>query len=315
MPNEPRPSRPLWAFAATYALLGALTALLWAHVAPGAAVALGVGIMEIGPLRRQRSTAVAAWATALAGVAIVVAGVVGDGAGRYALVTAVAALAAGVSARWGLYSAVVVAPIALVVVSTPAAADVAAPRAIALVVGGLIGIGVVALWHNDPPVEEVVLPLGWAVATGLVLAGLTGGALWVTASHRITHGHWVAATVLAVAVPSAVATLDRSAARTAATVAGAAGASLFAWSVPWAGVVTGLALLAALWSVTHARGYEARIAAVTVAVVLYAGGGDTGASAALARVAATLVGAGLVAVAVVAVWLLTRLIDPEVELE
>ena len=95
--------------------------MLWLRVAPGAAVALGVGIMEVGPLRRQRSTTVAAWATALAGAAILVAGVVGDGAGRYALVTAVAALAAGLASRWGLYSAVVVTPIALVVVSTPAA--------------------------------------------------------------------------------------------------------------------------------------------------------------------------------------------------
>lgn len=289
--------------------------MLWVHVAPGAAVALGVGLMEVGPLRRQRSTSVAAGATAAAGVAILVAGAVGDGAGRYALVTALAALAAGLASRWGVYSAAVVAPIALVVLSTPAAVDVAAPRAIALVAGGLVGIALVAVWHADPPVEEVVLPLGWAVVTGAVLAVLAGGAMWVSASHRIAHGHWVAATVLAVAVPSAVATLDRSAARTAATVAGAAAASLFAWSVPWTGVVIGLALLAALWSVTHAHGYEARIAAVTIAVVLYAGGGDVSTSAAIARVVATLVGAALVAAAIVAVWLVTRAIDPETELE
>jgi uncharacterized membrane protein YccC len=282
---------PWFAAAIIYVVMAAVTAMVWGWSSLPAAVALGVGFTEIAPIRRDRGSRVALGATLVAAVVIVISGAVNDTVLGYSLLVAIAAFGAGFSSRWGLYSATVLTPLVLVILSTAPTPAAALPRAVALGIGALLGTVLLGILRLDPPTSDRTVANRDALLIGATLGIVVGAAVWLTATYEVYQGHWITITILSIAVPSLAATQGRSVARTAATVAGAAIAAVATSVVPSGQIVIAVALLAAVASAALVSDYSWRITLLTISVILYAGGGEDSQTAAVARVIATLVGA------------------------
>ncbi len=273
-------------------------------VSTGVAVAFLLGAALFGPIRFHHQPRSALLAAAAAGPIVALAGLVGDHAWALAALIALTAFAAGVSAQWGLHTATVFIPIAAAVLATPVSFESAAGQGIALFVGAAYGIALLGVLKVPVPDPDRVIPPAVAVFYGAVLAVLTGIATFVVASVQLPHGYWVTLTILAVVQPSLTVSRQRAVARVAGTTVGALLAVVFASLVTNYDLLLGIGMIFAVASLALARSYPVKIALMTVAVVMLAGGHAGAAPIASLRFGLTLVGG----VAVLAVCLIVPVI-------
>ncbi|MEI8081729.1 MAG: FUSC family protein [Actinomycetes bacterium] len=307
---DPRLGRTQGA-AVIYVVMAVAVASTWSWASLPIAIALAVGFSEIAPIRRARGWPVAISVTIAGALAIVAAGFMTDSPASFAVLVALTSFGAGLCARWGLYAVASVVPLLLVILSAPNSPVAALPRAGALIVGGLLGTMLMGILRISPPTKEITVPKRAAMLIGLALAIVVGVTTFLSVEYEVDRGHWIPISVLMIAVPSLKATEDRSLLRTTATVAGAVVASIVAIVVTHDVVVIALALLTAVLSVVVAKTYYWRILFITVSVVLYAGGGEDSHEAALIRVGATIIGAGIVLATARAILWIDHWLDEE----
>jgi hypothetical protein len=294
-----------------YIVMAAAVGASWSWWSLPVAIALGVGFAEISPIRLLRGWPMAVGVAVAGALTIMVAGFVAHSAAGYALLVAATTFGAGFGARWGLYAVAGVVPLLLVILSAPNSPEAALPQAAALIAGGLLGTLLIGVMRTNPPTTETTIPLRTAILIGAWLALVVGGTTFLTVQYEIDQGHWIPISVLMIAVPSLEATRHRSWLRTSATVGGAAAASVVAAVATSDVVVIGLALLAGVLSAVVARTYFWVTLLITVSVVLYSGGGEHSHTAAIVRIAATVLGAVIVLTTAQVVALIDRWLDEE----
>ena len=285
------------------ALLGAVAVPVVAldhFVSTGVAVAFLLGVVLFGPIRLHHLPRTALLVAAAAGPVVALAGLLGDHAWALAALIAATAFAAGMSARWGLHTAIVFIPIAAAVLATPVPLGTAAAQGVAVFVGAGYGIALLGVLKVPTTAAESPVPRPVAVFYGAVLAILAGIATFGVASLHLEHGYWVTLTVLAVVQPSLTTSRRRAFARVAGTTVGALVAVVFASVVTNADVLLGVGMIFAVASLALARSYAVKIGLMTVALVVLAGGHAGAASIASQRFGLTLIGG----IAVLAVCLI-----------
>jgi len=184
--------------------------------------------------------------------------------------------------------------------------------------GVVLGIGAGAAWAiaitsrvaTRPDPVPLDVRESWTHA--LVLAGTTSAATFVALSVPLPHGYWIVVTLCAVLVPAAAEQAQATAERVGGTLIGAM-VGVFAGLLlpPPLVAVAALALLVLMIAYGLVGDGRRKVLWLTVLLVLILGGqsGTTAVDVALQRLAWTLVGAALVAMAAGAVaWLDRR--DP-----
>jgi len=230
-----------------------------------------------------------------------------------AIVMAAGAALYGRSSRWGVSSAIVVAPIALGFVMTDRVSVVESASDLhnAAVVGGITLVaslwGVLVGWILGRKVPRKALepvPARQATTFAVVMAVVSGVTMWVVSALELGHtGGWVLATLFVMIQPSTGDTWSRTLHRLLGTLLGfvialVAGVLIGA---AWAHYLIALACMvtAAVIRLTPERPYWQYATFLTPAVVLAAGAGGAVLDVDRARLGATLAG-GVISIALVA---------------
>ncbi|MBG6135777.1 FUSC family protein [Longispora fulva] len=286
------------------------TAALDRLTSSSVAVAFLLGVVLFGPVRLRHGPRAALVTGGGAALVVTVANLLGGHPWALAALVALATFAAGLSARWGLHSAVVLVPVAGVVLHAPTSPRHAVGLGVALFAGAVYGIVLLGGLHLPAPAPDQAVTLPGAAVFGVVLAMLTGPATLVTTAAGVPHGYWVALTILMVVQPSLEASRRRAVERIVGNVLGAVAAAVTTTVITNNEVLLGLGLLLGVASAGVAGSYTLQSTLLTMSVVLLVGGHDSGESTALLRLALTVTGGVAVLAACFVLPRVLRLVSP-----
>lgn len=271
--------------------------------AAGIAALVGVCVLLASLLADRRVAVLLVPPLAVAGW---LACLVSDRPWLAALVMACCAGAAGLTARWGMASAVSMAPITVgfVLADPPAlrADNPALTTGVIMLATGLLTAAagwLMARHLPSPSLQSASAPRAEAYAA--LLALLTGVAAWIVVTFHWSHaGAWLIMTILVVVQPYLQDSWTRTLNRLAGTVLGfvlaIACMPLGQWP-PFAYVVGAVAMFLALAAKVQHRAYWIYATFLTLAIVMLEGTGTSIEDTARERLVATLVGAAMALIA------------------